>query len=222
MKKRWIVIGLICALGILGLCLAISAEQVVARHFRKAGMNTDLLNAIKTRDTAWAQNLLEHGADIEVKNHEPYDSRNEFEDEFTPLALSIVREDVPTIKMLLTHGANVHATTKSDGNFPARDIILDNAAKTGNIGIVTLLLNKGAKVDATAGSGVTPLMMATSFKHPKMVVLLLQQGADVNAKDDRGFTPLHFVLGTPRRESKEAHQNRLEIIHILKKAGAHL
>jgi 26S proteasome non-ATPase regulatory subunit 10 len=70
--------------------------------------------------------------------------------------------------------------------------------------IVHLLMNqRGFDVDATDGSGWTPLMMACSRRATDtsgcaadtdaLVSLLLSKDADVNAKNNAGQTALHFA-----------------------------
>lgn len=222
-NRRWIVIALLMAAGALFLLLAVSAERAVARHYRQAALNADLLDAVKSRDTRWALLLIESGADIEVKNHADFDSPNWREDDLTPLALAIVKDDSAMVKMLMAHGANVNAKTEADGKgYPPHDIVLANVAKTGDVDIAVLLFAKGAKADVRGAGNETPLMMAAGSKHPQMVTFLLQKGADVNARDDRGFTPLHMISGTPRRESEESRRDRIAVIRILKNASGRL
>ncbi len=223
MNRRWFSVARLLVIAGVVLVLTVGAGRSLARYLRQASLNADLLDAIKSRDTRWAETLLERGANIEVRNHEDLDGRNWREDDLTPLALSIEKEDMPTVQMLLAHHANVHASEEDYNKlFSAPDIILTHAAKTGNVSLATLLLEKGAKVDVRGVMGETPLMAAVGSKHPPMVTFLLQKGAAVNAADDRGFTPLHLISRTPWRESNEVRQNRTAILRILRKAGAHM
>ncbi|XP_014292492.1 putative ankyrin repeat protein RF_0381 isoform X2 [Halyomorpha halys] len=55
----------------------------------------------------------------------------------------------------------------------------------------TLLLMKGAKVDALTDTNLTPLIMAIGRKHLAVAELLLQHKADPNIKPNNGWTALH-------------------------------
>lgn len=56
---------------------------------------------------------------------------------------------------------------------------------------MNLLIDKGAKVNATYKYKWTPLHIAADNGHQETAELLLSNGALVNAKDRVGQTPLH-------------------------------
>ncbi|CAB4029582.1 serine threonine- phosphatase 6 regulatory ankyrin repeat subunit B-like, partial, partial [Paramuricea clavata] len=58
-------------------------------------------------------------------------------------------------------------------------------------GILQLLLNHGASVNAVNEEGYTPLHGAASRGHDGILQLLLNHGASVNAVNEEGYTPLH-------------------------------
>ncbi|KAF8496233.1 ankyrin repeat protein [Russula emetica] len=77
------------------------------------------------------------------------------------------------------------------------------ALRQGRLGIVWLLLENGANVDASDSDGSTPLHLAISaFKLNLLsqlggldiVRLLLENGANVDAPDSDGSTPLHQAI----------------------------
>ncbi len=111
------------------------------------------------------------------------------------------------------------------------------AHHSGNMGVVELLLARGASVDlhlaaalgmaqrmdcfvsersdlaAAAGSwGRTPLHWAASGGHTRLVARLLELGADPNARDRFGCTPLHLA----------AELARADALSLLLDAGADL
>ena len=67
---------------------------------------------------------------------------------------------------------------------------LHYAARGRGPGIVQLLLDSGASVNARADDGRTPLHFAALSSQQEIVQLLLDSGASVDARDDRGQTPL--------------------------------
>lgn len=64
------------------------------------------------------------------------------------------------------------------------------ASRQGDIGIVKLLLEKGAIIDEKDNTGSTALMFASYLGHISVVNLLLESGADVNLTNNNGDTSL--------------------------------
>jgi ankyrin repeat protein len=64
------------------------------------------------------------------------------------------------------------------------------AARDGHLGVVGLLIERGANVNATGACGLTALHIAAQYRHPEVVALLLDEGAHANVRDDDGMTPL--------------------------------
>ncbi len=58
--------------------------------------------------------------------------------------------------------------------------------------VISVLLNKGAKVNIADANGVTPLMAASGINGP--IDMLFERKADVNAADKFGRTPLMYAM----------------------------
>lgn len=187
--------------------------SALRRELARGQLDAALLGAVREGNVAKAEQLLAAGASVEARVGARNGPLGPSEESFTPLALAAERGDIRMVDVLLAHGADVHAVTPRRGPFPARDIIVTNAAQQGGARIVGLLLDRGARVDARGGTGVTPLMLAAQGNHVETAVLLIRRGAAVNARDDRGFTPLQFARG-------RAGQDRSEIVRLLQRAGA--
>uniref|UniRef100_A0A7E4V179 Protein kinase domain-containing protein n=1 Tax=Panagrellus redivivus TaxID=6233 RepID=A0A7E4V179_PANRE len=71
--------------------------------------------------------------------------------------------------------------------------LLHWAAKEGHINIVDLLLNRGARVNATNMGDDTPLHLAAGEGHREIVLKLLSKRAEVNPPNEHGNTPLHYA-----------------------------
>lgn len=67
------------------------------------------------------------------------------------------------------------------------------ACFAGSTSIVDMLLNRGARINATNTGEDTALHLAASHGHIDCVNLLLKNRADVNALNEHGNTPLHYA-----------------------------
>jgi ankyrin repeat protein len=76
--------------------------------------------------------------------------------------------------------------------------------------IVRALINHGYDVNALTINGLTPLHMATLFKHHSVCKLLLQSGALIDPIEHKGKTPLHIA----------SFNNSPDLVELLLKFGA--
>ncbi len=84
------------------------------------------------------------------------------------------------------------------------------AATNGRLEDVKRLLGEGADINASADSGMTPLILASWMGRTEVVELLLGEGADVAAKTKLGSTAL--TLANER--------NHKQVIALLRQYGA--
>ncbi|RQR57985.1 ankyrin repeat domain-containing protein [Burkholderia sp. Bp9002] len=70
---------------------------------------------------------------------------------------------------------------------------LHYAATNGQDAVVKVLLEHDAYIDTASPNGTTPLMMAARGNHGSTVNLLLDQGADPQVKNQLGVTALEFA-----------------------------
>ncbi len=133
--------------------------------------------ALKRNDTAIAQQLLEHGADVEA----------ELEGE--RLLFHVVRlGNEPATKLLLERGANVHRRNKQ-GETP-----LIVAVSTGRGSIVDVLVAQGADLEARDNKGETPLYIAVSQREHLILQALIRHGANVDSRNLGGSRPLDVAV----------------------------
>jgi hypothetical protein len=120
---------------------------------------------------------------------------------------AVARGDIGAVKALLEEGCDVDATADRD------ETALTLAAREGQLEIVRLLIDAGAKVNFE--NDVTPLHCAAKGGHMEVARALLDSGAAVNAKcsvgDSIGETPYDWA----------AEKNRAEIMDLLRRYGGH-
>jgi ankyrin repeat protein len=152
--------------------------------------------AVERGYTTIVKALVERKADVNAKD----------EQGTSPLFLT---DDVSIINILLDAGADVNIFHPV---FVANGVTrLMMAAETGNSDVLTLLLKRGAKVDAKGEDGTTALMAAAMAGELNCLKILLKNGAKVNAKDDFGMTAL---------QRANWDKAKPEILKLLKDAGA--
>ena len=144
-----------------------------------------------------------------IRNNADIDATNNRGKTALHLAVESKSNRLALVKVLLEHGANVHA--QSDGGWTA----LHNAAEKGYDDVASLLLQWKADVNATTSNGMTPLHWSARNGHMNAVNVLLQQH-DIrrDRKDSVEETPM---LGA-------AQNGHIDIVRLLSPAddGAHL
>jgi ankyrin repeat protein len=122
---------------------------------------------VRRDDLETAQLLIRSGAQISTATRYGV----------TPLYLASVNGNAAMIDTLLRGGADPNAAN------PGGETALMTAARAGAVNAVTLLIDRGAAVNAREGvRGQTALMWAVLENHPAVVRLLIAKGADVNAR----------------------------------------
>ncbi len=82
---------------------------------------------------------------------------------------------------------------------------LIEAARSGDLGLVSTLLTDGAVVNAKDPCGQTALMWAAKEGHTEIVQLLLGKNADVHARDEQGRTALMWA-------ARELYANTMKLL----------
>ncbi|GKT91873.1 ankyrin repeat protein [Colletotrichum tofieldiae] len=93
------------------------------------------------------------------------------------------------LKYLIHNGADVNLRT--DGKTPLHYLAKHYTNWRADIpGLVSLLIEKGADIEAKDEDGQTPLFHACRFRNDAVARLLIEKGADIEVKDKNGRTPL--------------------------------
>ena len=138
------------------------------------------------------QTELDKGVDVNAKR----------EDGSTPLHGAAEGGHGEIVELLITAGADLHATTVSmlgGGGW----IPLHSAARQGHRGIVELLIEMGTDVNTRDSAGKSTLHDAVLEGHKGIVELLINKGADLNAKSAYYGTPLHVAGSIGHKEIAE-------------------
>jgi ankyrin repeat protein len=121
---------------------------------------------------------------------------------FTPLHSAVIRGSVDQVRLLLDANANIEARMLP----PVLLTPLMLACRCGDASIVSLLLQRGAQVDAVDRQGMTALFHADTVD---VAAELLQYGADVGARTPWLQVSLHFA----------AANGNANMIYLLVSAG---
>jgi ankyrin repeat protein len=162
-----------------------------------------LFRASAKGDVGQVRKLLDQGSNVNARE----------ENGETPLMYAAVEDRTEVVDFLLNRGAAVNAVSLNGETALTRavavsryntvallltrgaDIEKDNplmyAAGGGDVKMIKLLLDRGAKINAVDNDGDTALAAAVSRRaSPEVVQALLSAGARANVKNKRGETPL--------------------------------
>lgn len=148
----------------------------------------DVLRALLDLDAPL--NIFEAAAAGQVKklrdalNADPTQVKALSPDGFTSLGLAALFGHQDVAAELISRGADVNAVSRN----PMQVQPLHSAVAGNHTGLVGLLLDAGADVNATQPGGLTPLMSAAQNGNAELLELLLAHGADPAAHTEDGRT----------------------------------
>ena len=169
------------------MCLLLIAVLAVGCGDDAAGehdLDRELLAAAYGNDVGAARELIEAGADVNVKDAS--------EQNAYLIATSEVGDDPRLLELTLAAGADVDAKDSFNGTGLIR------AAERGHSAIVERLLEAGIEVDHVNRLGWTALLEAVVLgdggrAHVRTVRLLVDAGADAGVRDENGMTALEHA-----------------------------
>jgi ankyrin repeat protein len=116
-----------------------------------------------------------------------------------PLALAIRHQQPVMVRHLLARGAN------PNGRAPQAGMLACAVRHLPDPGILRLLIEHGAELEAADGDGNTALNFAARDDRLDLARILLEAGADPNARTERGTTVIHFARSEAMRDLLRAH-----------------
>ena len=141
--------------------------------------NTPLRVAIENKNKPSVQILLDAGAN-------PSYAGARSTGRVPPLSTAMYDKDTTILRLLIKYGADVSA--EADGN-----TLLQDAAATGNLSALKILLKSGAAIDKQNGDGDTALTKAALNHQISAVRFLLEQGANPKLRTNDGETALSYA-----------------------------
>ncbi len=181
---------------------------------------TALIYAVMRDHAPSVKLLAERGADLEAMANGG----------FTPLGLAIVEDRYRAAMALIAAGAPVDTPSGAakltplmlaagkEGHRLSLGAGKDRIEKLdprdpGTLEIARVLIGKGADVNAVAGSGVTPLILAAAHNIAPIVGLLVQSGADVGLKTPDGKTAADVATAN-------GNTNVVSLLRLLEQSGS--
>ncbi len=152
-------------------------------------MTEALMHALEEDNLLELKRLIRQGADLDAETEEE-----------ASMLFYAFRQKCSTelIRMMIDAGADLSITS------PLGISVLDEAIALGDLELVRYLVEeKGFDVNTTRRkSGVTPLMIASSYGLEEIVAFLLERGADPEVLDAFGMSALDY---TERLGKKRMH-----------------
>lgn len=105
-----------------------------------------------------------------------------------PIHAACYNEFEKLTNFLIEHGAGLSYPCKDIKGYTPLHILI--ATDDPPMKLIELLVRKGARINATAENGGTPLHLAAFWGHFDVVKVLVEEGASMDVKNDKGRTPL--------------------------------
>ena len=160
----------------------------------------DLLEAIERDSLAQIKRLLSSkkydlNSDVEIGTEYDLDEYDE-----VPLLFWAIQmgASIEAIELLIDNGMDIEHTTRE--GLGAVDI----ATKYGRLDVLKLCKKYGIDLTTTKRkSGLTPLMLATSFSDIEIMEYLIKEGASIDSRDNFGMNALDYANKMGQTKAKE-------------------
>jgi len=167
--------------------------------YHRQDPNIPFLEAVLTGNKRQALLWFDRGAAIDGPAPSPHNPAPAI-----PLIEAARNKRPEMIDWLLNHGANIK---KSDHY---GDSALHKAASVGDLNTASILIDRGAPLDAINGNRSTPLHAAALRNDPDMTKLLVQAGANPNQPDRAGQLPWHLSQNAQVRKILQTPINNVD------------
>ncbi len=139
---------------------------------------------------------------------------------YTPYRLALERHQLEAIRALVGLSGDVNAIIKDTGS-----TYLIDAALTGDLDVIDLLISLKADVNLASSEGIMPILTAVGEHHFKAAKRLLEAGAKVNVRTDHGYWLLLAAVHASTSRTAiglRADAEGVELIQAMLAAGANV
>ncbi|XP_051854782.1 2-5A-dependent ribonuclease [Antechinus flavipes] len=158
-----------------------------------------LIQAVKEGDFELVKQLLEKGADVNIK----------MEGGWTPLHNAAKEGNKDIVELLLEKGADLHIR-KENGATP---FIV--AAIVGDVELLELFLSKGANINEYDNHGFTAFMEAAYYGHQSALEFLYEKGVEVNLGRQTSEEQKKLRKGGCTALMDAARKGHIDVVKIL-------
>ena len=185
--------------------------------------STLLMLTIRNQQMKPFKILLEHKADISI--HDTYDGSTALMDACSVWAY----DDDRFAEMLIEKGANVNDVQTAENEGATRTPLI-LAASYGRLGLVKLLVSRGADINYRNKNGESALKECVVVKYYDIALFLLQNGADytqpIYPRDSVNYNPPEgpfYLVDVLRADvfdlGSEKYKYKMQIVDFLKSKG---
>ena len=157
--------------------------------------------------------LLRKGTDIHIRTdswkHPKIPNGTGLLQEYgqSALTLAIILGHASVVRSLLEHWISESGADSQDGL--GRSVLMF-AAAAGDMGMMRLLVENGAEINAESRSGTTALIYAADRGNLEAVRFLIENGADLHVQNDYGYTALGLAKERDHQDVIEYIQSHAE------------
>ena len=186
-----------------------------------AGTTDDFFFAVRNDHEAAVREFLERGIDVNVRDAKGQPALTvAVQERASKVARLLLARPTIDLDALNAAGESALMLAALKGDLPDAQLLLDHGAKVSQPGwsalhyaasgpeprLVSLLIDRGAAIDASSPNGSTPLMMAAQYGSEDSVRVLVARGADPRRRNQLGLAPADFA----RRAGRESLARQLD------------